>query len=891
MELDDDKTRTHITLTKDTMVGHYRIVEKIGSGGMGEVYLAQDTELDRKVALKFLPPHLCQDEDCRKRFKREAQAAAKLDHPNIISVFEVSEYHGRPYFAMAHVEGRSLKEFSAGKELTIEQILELAVQICQGLQAAHDSGIIHRDIKPSNVLIDSHGRARIVDFGLATVKDASRLTKTGSTMGTAGYMSPEQVRGQEVDQRADLFSLGVVLYEMITGRQPFHDEHEAAIQYNILNEQPEPLARFKTGLPEGLQAIIDKALDKDVKTRYQHADGLCSDLVRIKRSLESAQISVAGISAKKKSPVLWWMIAALVVIVGVVLFITKPWESDTMSDQPETIMLAVLPFENLGNPEDEYFADGMTDEIISRLAALHGLGVISRTSSMQYKKTTKNLRQIGEELGVDVILEGTIRWDKSGDSSLVRINPQLIRVDDDVHLWADRYDATIDDIFALQTKIAMEVVEKLDVTLLASERQALVEPPTANMEAYDYYLRGIDYLYMPPSEEENLTNAIAMLSRAIELEPEFISAHVWLSFAHGQMYLFRHDRSEERLALAKRCIDQLLKIAPTNVEAHVAFGFYYYQCLRDFDRALEEFTFVCDNLPGDAAAYMGVGVIKRVQGDWNASAQNWRKAVELDPLSARVCFECGYTLYCLRRYAEAERLFDRAIRLSPDWHTLYYEKVWLHLLWTGDLDAARGVLEEALRNGHTWSGQAVAEIVLAVLGRDYELATARLVESAVIMKDFIELGNDSGAYYNFAGDMYRYMGLTSMMEANYDSARLIFEQLVQSEPDNPNYHAELGHALAGLGRVDDAIRESERAVEIVPISKDAMRGLDYLENLAEVYTRVGEYDLAIDQLDILLSIPSWVSVPYLKIYPEYDPLRDHLRFKALLEKYEKIHGT
>ena len=263
MESDDDKTRTHVALTKGTTVSHYRIVEKIGAGGMGEVYLAEDTQLDRKVALKFLPIHLCQDEDCRVRFKREAQAAAKLDHPNIIPVYEVGEFQGRPYFAMAHIEGQSLKEFSSGKELSVEQILELAIQICEGLQAAHDKGIIHRDIKPSNILIDSHGRARIVDFGLASVAGKDQLTKTGSTLGTIGYMSPEQVRGQEIDQRSDIFSLGVVLYELITRRNPFTRDSEAATLKAVCDDYPEPLARFKSGLPEGLQAILFQGLVKD----------------------------------------------------------------------------------------------------------------------------------------------------------------------------------------------------------------------------------------------------------------------------------------------------------------------------------------------------------------------------------------------------------------------------------------------------------------------------------------------------------------------------------------------------------------------------------------------------------------------------------------------------
>ena len=401
MQSADDGTRTHVTLTSGTMVSHYRIIEKIGAGGMGEVYLAEDTELNRKVALKFLPLHLCQDADCRARFKREAQAAAKLDHPNIVSVFEVGEFQGRPFFSMQHVEGQTLKEVLTGKALSLDRILEIGIQVCEGLNAAHDKGITHRDIKPSNILIDSHGRARIVDFGLASVIGSDHLTKTGSTLGTIGYMSPEQVRGENVDHRTDLFSFGVVLYEMITGHAPFKADSEAATLLAISNTKPELLARFRREVPSEIQIIVDKALDKNVGTRYQHADDLATDLKRL---------STIGVRQQQPRRDLWnryvvtAAVAVLLIVVGywgVTKFLTK----DGQKPESARKMLAVLPFENLGSPEDEYFADGITDEITGKLATIRDLGVISRTSTMQYKKTTKNLRQIAKELGVDYILE------------------------------------------------------------------------------------------------------------------------------------------------------------------------------------------------------------------------------------------------------------------------------------------------------------------------------------------------------------------------------------------------------------------------------------------------------------------------------------------------------
>jgi len=433
---DDDKTQAMKVLSKGTVIGHYCIVEKIGAGGMGEVYLAEDTSLNRKVALKFLSSHLCQVADCRARFKREAQAAAKLDHPNIVTVYEVGEFQGRPFFAMQHIEGRSLKDHASNHELSIQQILEIGIQIAEGLQAAHEQGVTHRDIKPANVLIDTHGRARILDFGLASVAGTDHLTKTGSTLGTVGYMSPEQVRGEQVDHRTDIFSLGVVLYELITGRQPFKGDNDAATSRNIIDHEPEPIARYKSGANAELQRVISNALDKDTATRYQHADDLATDLKRLVNDSRQAE------HRPPLKPVRSWLrfvvSVALVILVVVSAYI---FFSRLKSPQTETAratpMIAVLPFENLGNPEDEYFADGMTEEITSRLVGIDGLGVISRTSAMQYKKSGKSLSQIGKELGVNYILEGSVRWAKSGGQTRVRITPQLIRVSDDRHMWAD----------------------------------------------------------------------------------------------------------------------------------------------------------------------------------------------------------------------------------------------------------------------------------------------------------------------------------------------------------------------------------------------------------------------------------------------------------------------
>jgi len=872
----NDMTRSHIVLTKGATVGHYRIIEKIGAGGMGEVYLAEDTELKRKVALKFLPSDLCRDEDCRARFKREAQAAAGLKHPNIVTIYEVSEHQRRPFFAMEYIEGQSLKDIIGCEELGLDRIVDLGLQVCEGLSKAHGAGITHRDIKPSNIAIDADGRPKLLDFGLAAIQGTERLTRTGSTLGTIGYMSPEQIQVKEVDQRSDLFSFGVVLYQMIADRMPFKGDTEAATLNSVLNDTPEPLSRYKSDVPEELQRIVSKLLEKDPQLRYQSTADLISDLKRLKPG-------VGAISEARKD---WWnrfaVVGAAVVILAVAgyLFISQSGSDRTEEPAAERKMLAVLPFENLGASEDEYFADGITDEIISRLSSLHGLCVISRTSTLQYKDTRMTIPEIGAELGADYILEGTIRWDKSGDESRVRINPQLIRVTDDVHMWADRYDAIIDDIFAVQSRIAERVVEELDITLLESERLTLIKPPTENTDAYDYYLRGQDYGVS--LGEPRLRNAEAMFQKAIELEPSFAQAWAWLSIVHTQMYGSYYDRTEERLAAAKEAVDRAFELVPGLPDAHGALGWYYYRGDINTDEALKQFMIQRDKQPSDAVVHLCIALIGRRQGKWEDAVSSFQKMVKLNPRFATGCREYGHTLVYLRRYSEADAQYDRTIELRPDEQGVYTSKSWLQVLWKGDTEEARRILHEALERTEQWPGLTVMETYLDIAEGDYEQALSRQAGPLNIDRSWAE---DSASYYSLKGDIYRYMNRTQMMYAYYDSARIIMERLVSTTPEDHWQHAYLGWAYAGLGRKHDAIREAELATELMPVSENAVTGADLIEFLAVANTMTGRYDLAIEQLEYLLSIPSEVSAQYLALWPDYAPLRDYPEFRSLLEKH------
>jgi serine/threonine-protein kinase len=550
---------------------------------------------------------------------------------------------------------------------------------------------------------------------------------------------------------------------------------------------------------------------------------------------------------------------------------------------PGRTMLVVLPFDNLGAPEDEYFADGITEEITSRLVTRPELGVISRTSAIQYKKTDKTIKQIGEELGVDYVLEGTVRWDRPGQGEdRVRVTPQLIRVSDDTHLWSERYDRVLRDIFTVQSDIAGQVIEQLGITLLGPERRALETKPTDNLNAYQAYLRGQEYTGMEVYSEENCRLAIRMFERAVELDSAFAAAYAELSTMHSQMIILGFDRTNTRLDLAKQAVDRALALQPGMPKGHLALGYYYYWGRREYDKALSAFAIAGEGLPNEQSVLEATAWIKRRQGHWEESLDYAERAFDLSPIDAALARELGNINASMRNYEKANEYFDRSIALAPDQQAAYIFKAINYWSGWGDLEQGRATIEKMpeIKNRFTTFFRTWQEL----MERSYQAALDRLNSQPFEM---FELPSNLIPKELLTGYAYRQTGRPDQARRAFESALALLENEVAERPNDARVHSALGIVYACLGRKEEAIREGKLGVELFPVSKDALQGPDLINNLAQIYVEVGEHEAALDQIEYLLSIPSGLTPPLLRIDPLWDPVRDHPQFQLLLEKHSK----
>jgi serine/threonine protein kinase len=641
-------------------ISHYKILGKLGEGGMGEVYLADDLKLERQVAVKFLPQHLTKDRENVERFEREAKAAAALNHPNIITIHDVIETDSQICIIMEYVDGKSLRNILAKGKLDHDEAIDITKQICEGLSKAHQSNIVHRDIKPENLLINAEGRVKILDFGLAKLKGVSKLTRETSTLGTIHYMSPEQIQGKDVDYRSDIWSLGVVLFEMLTGQPPFTGDYEQAIVYSIINDEPAYPLNIKSELSVELNQILDKALKKHPQQRYQNIDELKSELDKLNLSNKSTYNIKETDQNKskriKESVKIGLAIFIFIIVVGIVYILLN------RSQEPTKVIdsLAVLPLDNLsGNPDQEYFSDGMTDALITELSRIKALKVISRTSVMQFKNTQKPLPEIAKQLNVAAVVEGSVL--KAGDK--VRITAQLIDATSDKHLWAESYERDMREILSLQKEVAKTIASQIKATLAPSEKNELNKMPTINPLAHEAYLKG-HYFYNQTSVA-GAWKAITFFDRAIQIEPEFASAYTGKALAYITIVAFNALPPKKGWMLVREWAEKALKIDKNNSDAILSIADVKFNYEWDWPGAEKAYQQAIAFNPNNAIAYNWYAISLSSLGRKEEALLMSQKSLELAPLSIGPYYNGIIIRVDAGQFEEAEVLMSKVKELFP----------------------------------------------------------------------------------------------------------------------------------------------------------------------------------------------------------------------------------
>ena len=873
-----------------TFAGRYEIIEELGKGGMGRVYRVEDKKLEQEVALKLIKPEIAKDKKTIERFRNELKLARNIRHKNVCGMFDLGESEGAHFITMEYIRGEDLKSFIRRSGIiSVGKSTSIANQICDGLEEAHRLRVVHRDLKPQNIMIDKEGNVRIMDFGIARSLRAKGITGAGVMIGTPEYMSPEQVDGKEADQRADIYSVGVILYEMVTGKVPFEGDTPFSIGVRQKSEVPRPPKEVNTQIPEDLNQVILTCLEKDKEKRYQNVGDLRSDLDRLEQGLPTTDRVISKkpqtseeitVTFKKR-----WAVVAVpaVVIVAVFLAIISLKNGNEVSS-PGNKKIIVLPFENLGLAADDYFAEGIAGAIRSRLSTLRSLDMISPNTAAQYKNSGKTTRQIREEISVDYILGGTVLWDKKeDDTNRVRITPHLTQAMDDTQIWSEVYERDIENIFAVQSQIAEQVIRQLDIILLEPEIRAFEAKPTENIEAYQAYLRGMDYWVTGSYQEGDLRLAIQMFELAITLDPDFALAYGKLSVSHSFLYQMGYDRTEERKLRAKVAADRMFELQPNLPEYHLALGSYYYFCLKDYDRALEELSIAKQGLPNDIEILLVMALIRRRQGDFLESIRLMKRSMELNPQDATTAVNLGHTLLALHDFPEAEHYFGLSISLAPNNLIGYASKVLMLWLWHGEIGRGREIVEKMPQRNNAF---VTLVMCLTEMGKeDYQAALDILSASPF---EILPFGESLNPKTWLEGIAYEALGKMDLARASFDSARLLLESELEKQPDDRRIQSALGLVYAALGRKEDALRKGRLAMEMYPVSMDAWMGPAYVNNFAEILMRVGEYEEALDKIEYLLSIPNTsLSVASLQKDPKWKPLRDHPKFKQLIEKYSK----
>ena len=873
-------------------IGHYKISESIGTGGMGEVYLATDITAGRNAALKLLPLRFTGDAERLKRFEQEAHAVVALNHPNILTVYEIGEDHSIHYIASELIEGETLRQRLTRGPMQLTEAVDIAIQVASALAAAHQAGIVHRDIKPENIMLRPDGYVKVLDFGIAKLaeqevpetmpRDEALLlieTNLGSILGTVRYMSPEQACGGPVDERTDIWSLGVMLYEIVTGHQPFAGDTPKDVMSSILEKEPLPLTRYIPRAPGGLQQIISKTLRKDRRQRYHSAHELLQALKDVRRKLEAElERSAAPLWLRwARSP------AALVLILTIAaLALALPFyrHRTVATSLPPGKSIAVLPFAYVSEDKSKaYFAEGIQSEILTRLCKIADLKVISHTSTQHYKSAPENLPEIARQLGVANILEGTVQ--KSGDA--VRVNVQLIKAVNDSELWADTYDRTLSDIFSVESEVAKAISEQLQAKLTAQEEQVIDVKPTNIPGAYDAYLRGLAYSTQPLNTPVNSLGAQKYLREAVRLDPKFALAWALLSYVDAIGY--RTGNLEPTAALreeARQAAETALTLQPNLGEAIWAKGFYDYACLKEDDTAVRYFERARPLIPNSSQIPASLAYVARRRGQWHRSESYFNEAERLDPRNASLFYQHGLSYIALRRFPEALQKLDQVLNITPDDVDTLVRKA--HIAQAeGDLPRASAIV--ALLHPNAGDDLAlITQVYQAILERRSGPIIPQVKE--ILAKSDPALRYNNGQVRFYLGWAQEVTGDHAAAQESWRQARSELESLLKEQPGDISGIGDLALTNVGLGDKAAALALAERAIAANPIEKDALSAPVAIEVLARVAARTGEPDRAIAALQKVLSTPHpGINLPLtpalLRLDPDFDPLRNDPRFQKL----------
>jgi len=770
-------------------ISHYRIVDKIGQGGMGVVYKAEDTKLHRTVALKFLPSHLMGATEEMKRFIHEARAAAALSHPNICTVYEIDESAEQPFISMEYIEGQSLKDITTGGPLDLDDALRYASQVARGLEEAHAKGVVHRDVKSANIVVSDKGHAIVMDFGLAKLQGQTKLTKAGTTVGTVSYMSPEQASGGEADHRSDIWSLGVVLYHMVTGSYPFEGEHPSAVMYMIMNEAHERVTALRAGVPIELERIVDKALAKDPSERYQSVSDMIVDLKAARGGQSDAKTTpmVAGPSKMLRSP---WVFGGVAVVVAVVGFLA--WQlmsggrngptSEGVAPKDERVSIAVLPLDNMSQDEgQEYVADGMTEALIAELAQIRALRVISRTSVMRFKKTTQSIPEVAAVLGVNTIIEGSVVQ----GGGRVRVTAQLIDAKTDEHLWAQSYERDMSDVLALQSEVARAIAKEVKVELTPDESERLASSSAVDPRAYDLYMRGRHHWYR--RSDSDLRRALELFQQAVDIQPDWALGYSALAETNIVMAGHATLPPAEANPRVRELAQKALELDPSLGSAWACLAGVEANWNWDWDKAQEYYRKSIELEPNNATSHQWYAEFLTVLGRFDEAMEQIELAQELDPLAMIIGSMKAWT-YCFageldRAIAEGEQV----IALDPS-----FSRAYLFLAdayrFAGRHDQAAEVYadyygsfapgaDEGIRRAYASGG--IDAVVHVVIGGLRQASQAQYVSPANIGFHFASIGETDSAMvwldkaYNERAYPIEFAAVTPYCEPLRDDPRFI----------------------------------------------------------------------------------------------------------------------